>query len=486
MSLIRLLFLLSFLFLIPIENEAQIVVDGNFSESSYQLLSTRLNFNGGFAPDCELTNVYYYVGNNNFYLGAECKIQSQPNLYNPLPDGLGILLDVTSKTGLPPGSILGINEVFDFHYLNGGIEVGWPAYTLEFKADFEVDYLFAVYTDATPNNIFFDVASQTGSTQGTIQNIGTTNQYGSAVTGPYVNGIFSQNSIEFAFQQSPFDGSLKGFEIRIPLSELSATSSDEFVVFVSIVSSTAYFSDQTIPGNVFSGNPGWAPDFLSNLNNINCNCPNPGGTIGDPPYHTLPVNLPVDLTSFSANANGQNIILNWSTATELNNLGFEIQRKVGTNDFVTIGFVNGKGTTTEEQNYGFTDKGLDNGKYNYRLKQVDFNGRYQFSEIVEVEFKVFNSYNLEQNYPNPFNPTTHFEFRIADFGFVSLKIFDVLGNEVATLVDEEKAAGSYEVEFSATGGYSSGGNAYNLPSGIYFYILQSGNYIETKKMMLLK
>jgi hypothetical protein len=129
---------------------------------------------------------------------------------------------------------------------------------------------------------------------------------------------------------------------------------------------------------------------------------------------------------------------------------------------------------------------LDNGKYNYRLKQVDFNGRYQFSEIVEVEFKVFNSYNLEQNYPNPFNPTTHFEFRIADFGFVSLKIFDVLGNEVATLVDEEKAAGSYEVEFSATGGYSSGGNAYNLPSGIYFYILQSGNYIETKKMMLLK
>lgn len=476
MSLIRLLLLAAFMFLIPIENEAQIVIDGDFSESSYQLLSTRLNFNGGFAPDCDLTNVYYYAGNNNIYLGAECKIQSQPNLYNPLPDGLGILFDVTSKSGLPPGSILGINEFFDYHFLNGGIEVGWPSYTLEFKADFEVDYLFAVYTDATPNNIFFDAASQSGSTQGTIQNIGTTNQYGTAATGPYINGIFSQNSIEFAFQQSPYDGSLKGFEVRIPLSELSATSSDEFVVFVTIVSSTAYFSDQTIPGNVFSGNPGWGPDFLSNLNNINCNCPNPGGTIGEAPYHTLATNLPVELTSFSGIADGINIILNWSTATELNNLGFEIQRKAGTNDFVTVGFVNGRGTTSEQQKYSFIDKGLSNGKYNYRLKQVDYNGGYQFSEVIEVEVTAINSFVLEQNYPNPFNPSTNIRFRIAESGFVTLNVYDVLGNEVATLVNEEKPADEYKIGF----------NGESLPSGIYFYKLQAGRYVEMKKMVLMK
>src|SRR3972149_4311826 len=103
MHLIRVLFI-SFMFLISVENEAQVLINGDFSENSYQLLANRLNFNGGFAPDCELTNVYYCIVNDNFYLGVECKIQSVPNFYNPLPDGLGIFLNFSSKTGLPPGN----------------------------------------------------------------------------------------------------------------------------------------------------------------------------------------------------------------------------------------------------------------------------------------------------------------------------------------------------------------------------------------------
>jgi len=106
--------------------------------------------------------------------------------------------------------------------------------------------------------------------------------------------------------------------------------------------------------------------------------------------------------------------------------------------------------------------------------------------VVENEETIPSAFALEQNYPNPFNPTTNIGFRISDRGFVSLKVFEVLGNEVTTLVNEEVEAGTYEVEFSAKGGSASGGNAYSLPSGVYFYRLQAGSFIETKKMLLMK
>ncbi|NWG28353.1 MAG: T9SS type A sorting domain-containing protein [Ignavibacteriaceae bacterium] len=105
---------------------------------------------------------------------------------------------------------------------------------------------------------------------------------------------------------------------------------------------------------------------------------------------------------------------------------------------------------------------------------------------VEDESQVVSSFTLEQNYPNPFNPTTNIGFRIADFGFVSLKVYDILGNEIATLVNEEFSPGEYEVEFSAKSGFTSGGNAYSLSSGIYFYTLSAGEFIQTKKMILLR
>ena len=108
--------------------------------------------------------------------------------------------------------------------------------------------------------------------------------------------------------------------------------------------------------------------------------------------------IPVELISFTAKSNGKEIILNWSTATELNNLGFEIQRSSEGNEFFTIGFVEGHGTTTEQQTYSYIDKNLGNGKNFYRLKQVDYDGSYEYSDVVEVEWRAFNSYLLEQNY----------------------------------------------------------------------------------------
>jgi hypothetical protein len=197
------------------------------------------------------------------------------------------------------------------------------------------------------------------------------------------------------------------------------------------------------------------------------------GGIGDTIYriHKDVLVLPVELTSFSANTIGNEIELRWQTATEINNKGFEIYR-----NGKRISFVNGKGTTTEKQNYSFIDKGLSIGIYNYRLNQIDFDGTQKNVGETTVNLIRPEKFSLEQNYPNPFNPSTKIEFTIPQSSFVNLKVYNILGKEVSNLVNEEKPAGSYEVKF----------NGSNLSSGIYFYTLKTGSYIQTKKLILLK
>lgn len=186
--------------------------------------------------------------------------------------------------------------------------------------------------------------------------------------------------------------------------------------------------------------------------------------------------VPVELMLFTAIADGKEVILKWSTSSELNNLGFEIQRSVNGKEYFSVGFASGHGTTSEQQNYIFADKNLDNGNYYYRLKQVDYNGSYEYSDVVEVEWRAFNSYLLEQNFPNPFNPTTTIGFGLQNKSNVKITILNAIGEEVAIVLNEEREAGYDQLEF----------NANNLPSGVYFYRLQAGSFIETKKMLLLK
>jgi hypothetical protein len=187
--------------------------------------------------------------------------------------------------------------------------------------------------------------------------------------------------------------------------------------------------------------------------------------------------VPVELTSFSAELNNQKVNLLWSTATEVNNQGFEIQRKSDKTDWAAIGFAEGRGTTTEPTNYFFTDdiSFLSQTNLYYRLKQIDFNGDFSYSDVVDV-FLFPDDYSLTQNYPNPFNPSTLIKFSIGKTGFTTLKLYNVLGKEVAALVNSELQAGPHEVTFDAS----------NLPSGTYFYTLTSGSYSETRKMMFLK
>lgn len=192
--------------------------------------------------------------------------------------------------------------------------------------------------------------------------------------------------------------------------------------------------------------------------------------------------LPVELTSFNAVQNGSNVKLSWSTATETNNKGFEVERKLivngASNGFITVAFKAGAGTTSEVKNYSLTDNlsGLNAAAVAYRIKQVDYDGTFSYSKEVVVNLTTPETFSLQQNYPNPFNPSTTIKYSVPSASKVSLKVFDVLGKEVAVLVNETKTAGNYEVNFDAS----------KLTSGVYFYQLQAGSSSVTKKLTLMK
>lgn len=190
--------------------------------------------------------------------------------------------------------------------------------------------------------------------------------------------------------------------------------------------------------------------------------------------------IPVELTSFTAKSDNNSVTLNWTTATELNNSGFQIERSNGS-DYQSVGFVAGHGTSTSAHSYVFVDQNLETGTYTYRLKQVDLDGTFEYSKAVEVEVLGLREYTLDQNYPNPFNPSTTINFSLAVDSKVSLKVFNVLGQEVASLLNGQMSAGSQKVSFDAS----------SLNSGVYFYRLEANGidgqkFSSTKKMILTK
>lgn len=190
--------------------------------------------------------------------------------------------------------------------------------------------------------------------------------------------------------------------------------------------------------------------------------------------------IPVELNSFTGSANGLDVILKWKTASEKNNNGFDVQRKVS-DEFVSIAFVKGNGTSTAAHEYSFIDKKLPAGSYSYRLKQIDYNGNFEYSSVIEVKVSPNLKYDLMQNFPNPFNPETAIKFTIPQAGLVSAKVYSITGTEVKTLISKEMNAGSYEVKWD---GRDNSGEF--VTSGIYFVTLSSGTFLETKKMVLLK
>jgi hypothetical protein len=186
--------------------------------------------------------------------------------------------------------------------------------------------------------------------------------------------------------------------------------------------------------------------------------------------------LPVELSSFSAINLENGIKLKWRTETEVSNYGFEILRSAQDDKWDVLGFVEGHGNSNSPKDYSFIDENLTAGKYSYRLKQIDTDGKFEYSKVIEVDIGSPINYELSQNYPNPFNPSTTIRFSVLESGFINLSIFNSLGEKVEELVNEDKEPGIHTIEF----------NAQDLPSGTYFYTINSNDYTNTNKMILVK
>jgi type IX secretion system substrate protein/copper-binding protein NosD len=247
-------------------------------------------------------------------------------------------------------------------------------------------------------------------------------------------------------------------------------------IYDNIQGANAFDLYNNCTNDIFAHNNDWGVyDSASIENNIFHKVDDPShGSVFFVPYWSGVV--PVELTSFTAMASTEGVLLNWSTATEVNNLGFEIERKAA-ESWERIGFVAGAGSSVEPIDYSFIDKDKLKGILSYRLKQIDYDGTTEYSKVVEVTLEnIVKGFSLEQNYPNPFNPTTKIKYSSQEEEFTTLKVFDVLGGEVATLVNKVLPAGEHSFNFIAG----------ELPSGIYFYTINAGTYSQTRKMMILK
>ncbi len=237
-----------------------------------------------------------------------------------------------------------------------------------------------------------------------------------------------------------------------------------------------------ITANVAADASGTVQAVISENSSLTISDGTLSGSISDALLSGNTAPLPVELISFTASVSRAVVSLNWKTETEIDNYGFEIERRIKNNgnevycNWEKVGFVEGYGNSNSPKDYSFIDRNIQIGFIQYRLKQIDLTGNYEYSEIADVKVEVPTEYSLEQNYPNPFNPTTVIEFSIPVDDNVEIKVFNVLGMEIATLLNEYKKAGTYNLNF-----YSKG-----LPGGVYFYQLVSGNYSEIKKMVLLR
>ncbi|MBK9333671.1 MAG: T9SS type A sorting domain-containing protein [Ignavibacteria bacterium] len=222
-------------------------------------------------------------------------------------------------------------------------------------------------------------------------------------------------------------------------------------------------------------------NILPNLqwDNINTAVVNPffqSANITNNGFYNNP--LPVELSSFTSVVDGNNVNLLWSTTMEINSRGFEIERKSSSAEWINIGFIEGSNNSNVTVNYNYKDRFLSKGNYNYRLKQIDFNGNYEYFDLnTDVSIGIPVKYSLSQNFPNPFNPSTTINFSIPENSRIDLKIYDLNGREVRTLINNEFRNADY---------YSLNVNLAGLSSGVYFYTLTGSNFIETKKMTLIK
>lgn len=194
---------------------------------------------------------------------------------------------------------------------------------------------------------------------------------------------------------------------------------------------------------------------------------------------------PVELVSFTGEAHGTEVILNWETATEINNFGFSVQRKSDNEGWEEIGLVHGHGNSNSPKYYSFVDESPLGGEVLYRIKQIDFDGGFKYYGPVSAAVNIAR-FTLNQNFPNPFNPVTTISYWLPEKANVKLVVFDILGREVAELVNEEQASGIYNIKFDGSNFNSGISSKGGYASGVYFYKITAGKFTDVKKLLLVK
>ncbi len=448
-----------------------------------------------FTPDGQTTNNSFYIGSNNlgqsgpsYLMAADCGVTVPTDVAAIGFPGMHIVMNVTGETGGGGGNTF-------FENFNGFIAgqqvacqdpVNWTTWS-QLPCSAEDANVSTNYAHSTPNSFVIAPANDfvkplgdktTGKwwisfwvymPTGKDGYFNTLNTFPASATGDWgmevyfdaggVGRLLNGATVNFSWTANTWQYAEVVIDLDLDQAQFWFNNSQ-------VGASWSWSRNNTLQKRIA------ANDFYGPLQTATDECYFDDYWFGDEPFI-----VPVELTSFTGNVNnlGQ-VVLNWQTATELNNQGFEIERRTESSEFRTIAFVEGAGTVTETRNYSYIDKTADQGINYYRLKQVDFDGTFAYSDEVEVDAAGPLSFNLDQNYPNPFNPTTNIKFSVPESGNVKLSVYNLVGEEVAVLVNGFSQAGTFEVTFDAS----------NLSTGVYLYKLQSANSVQTKKMMLLK
>ena len=353
-----------------------------------------------------------------------------------------------------------------------------PSYELILKNDVQTsatEYEFDITIRPVSPTTSFELAS--------LQCIMTFN---TGISNGTLSFTILSGTSDLVASQRPTNSSISGSELRVqgrvPPGAGNGTivNSELRVARFRITSST--------PFNVQNANINWKNSGTNPITQIAAYVVGVNTPITNPTSHISQLAntpLPVELSSFTSKFLNDKVQLNWVTKTEVNNYGFNIERRINEGDWNSIGFVEGHGNSNSPKEYSYSDKDLFAGgsKFQYRLKQVDTDGQFEYSDVVEVEV-VPTQFELSQNYPNPFNPSTTIRFSLPNETQLKINIYNMLGELVQTLAEGTYEAGYHKVTF----------NASSLPSGAYIYRIESNDpstgsgqsFVQTRKMILLK
>jgi hypothetical protein len=452
------------LFFLTQTASAQITLDGNASESQYATIATG-NANNGFGGTNNIYRIRFFADGTTLYLGIPSN----------LDDGnrITLLINFSGYTGIAAGNNIGGSITGGGGFgLSGNnntdVRIGMESdYGLDITRSSGEIFVDAYRFGVIPSDNYFVRTFVAGNA----------NLTGTPVTGPAANvaNLFDASSVSFAYNNSNTGGGSdqRGFEIAIPLAQfkggITGANTANFFALIGNNNNPTFFSNEAVPGIPSGTNLGTNPGFITGS----------GGTTPDSP-------LPVNVSNFGAVRSAGSVMLSWVGENEIDNAGFVMMRNgVRIADFQTMPNLRGRGTAPFPKTYLFADGNVSVGEqYTYRLMSMDLSGIIHdhgttVVTVTEASLPIApKNFSLKNNYPNPFNPTTVIQYDLAATSNVKLEVFDMMGRNVATLVNASQPAGSYSVSFNTAG--------LQVSSGVYFYQLSAGAYRKTNKMLLVK